>query len=145
MITIRSASRNDIPTLARLCDQLGYPSKESEIESRLENLTTLSGHIVLVAVLSSGEVVGWTHGAIRKLLIIPPHVELGGLVVDESQRGQGIGEKLMSAIEAWAVGQGINTIYVRSNLIRKDAHRFYENLGYKQVKTSLTFIKTLGK
>jgi GNAT superfamily N-acetyltransferase len=89
-----------------LCDQLGYCCTEFEVEGRLEDLTPRSDHILLVAVSASGKVVGWTHGVIRRLLIIPTHLELGGLVVDESQRGQGVGEKLISAIKAWAVDQG---------------------------------------
>jgi len=144
MITIHPASQNDIPALTGLCVQLGYPNTESEIAPRLTDLAALSDHVLLVAVLDSGEVVGWAHGFIRKLLIVPPHIELGGLVVDESQRGQGIGEKLLAGIESWAVSQGIDTVFVRSNLVREAAHRFYERLGYTKVKTSLTFTKEVG-
>lgn len=145
LTTIRTASQSDIPALAELCSQLGYQCTESEVEVRLADLINRSDHILLVAVSKSGKVVGWAHGAVRRLLINPTHVELGGLVVEESRRGQGTGEKLMSAIEAWAVDQGIETVFLRSNAIRTDAHRFYKKLGYEQVKTSLTFTKTLRK
>jgi N-acetylglutamate synthase-like GNAT family acetyltransferase len=145
LTTIRTASQSDIPALAELCSQLGYQCVESEVEVRLADLINRSDHILLVAVSESGKVVGWAHGAVRRLLITPAHVELGGLVVEKSQRGQGTGEMLMSAIEAWAFGQGIETVFLRSNAIRTDAHRFYKKLGYEQVKTSLTFTKTLRK
>lgn len=144
MITIRPVNRLDIPVLEGLCSQLGYPASESEIRHRLEDLLTLRDHCLLAAVSDSGKVVGWVHGFIRRLLIAPTHIELGGLVVDHSQRNQGIGQKLLSAIEDWAVDQDIDRVYVRSNAIREDAHRFYQRLGYRKIKTSLTFIKDVG-
>lgn len=144
MISIRTASPSDIPALVELCAQLGYPSTESEISQRLADMSARRDHLLLVAELDSGEVVGWVHGVIRRLLIVPPHVELGGLVVDESWRGQGTGQGLMAGIESWAASQECDTVFVRSNIIREGAHRFYEGLGYHQDKTSLTFIKEVG-
>jgi N-acetylglutamate synthase-like GNAT family acetyltransferase len=145
LTTIRTASQSDIPALTELCNQLGYQCAESEVKVRLADLINCNDHILLVAVSESGKVVGWAHRAVRRLLINPAHVELGGLVVEKSQRGQGTGEKLMSAIESWVIGQGIETVFLRSNAIRTDAHQLYNKLGYEQVKTSLTFTKTLRK
>jgi GNAT superfamily N-acetyltransferase len=141
MVAIRTACTTDIPALVNLCEQLGYPTTALEILGRVKDLNSLDDHLLLVAETDSGQVVGWVHGSIRKLLVIAPHIELGELVVDESQRGQGIGEQLLHAVEAWASDQGIKTVLVRSNAIRVDAHRFYQRLGYENVKTSLTFIK----
>jgi len=143
-IVIRHASREDLPVLTDLCSQLGYPCSESEILGRLEDLVLSNGHTLLVAVAPGGRVVGWAHGAIRRLLVVPPHLELGGLVVDKLWRGRGIGKKLMDNIESWAVDQGVDTIYVRSNVSRTDAHLFYRRLGYEDIKTSLTFQKKVA-
>ncbi len=145
MVTIRSACEADIPALVDLCKQLGYPTAMDEIERRVADFTSMNDHTLLVAVSGSEDVLGWVHGFIRKLLVVAPHIELGGLVVDERQRNQGIGEQLLSAIEAWAVDRGIKTIFVRSNAVHKDAHRFYQRLGYDLVKTSLTFIKDINE
>jgi GNAT superfamily N-acetyltransferase len=65
------------------------------------------------------------------------------LVVDEACRGQGIGHLLIRQAEQWAWEQGSSTMCVRSNAIRKGAHAFYERAGYENIKTSLTFRKTL--
>lgn len=141
MVTIRTACATHVPVLVDLCEQLGYPTTALEIEARIKDLTGMDDHLLLVAETEAGEVVGWVHGIVRKLLVIAPHIELGGLVVDESQRCQGIGEQLLHAVETWALDRGIKTVFVRSNAIREDAHRFYQRLGYEIVKTSLTFIK----
>ena len=143
-ITIRAAQENDISTMANLCAQLGYPTSENTFAQRLHDLSGHSAYTILVALNAQGQVIGWVHAYLRWLLVVDPHIELGGLVVDETHRGLGIGEKLMDAVEIWAQNLGIQTIFVRSNILRKDAHRFYEHLGYQLTKTSGTFQKRLA-
>lgn len=57
----------------------------------------------------------------------------------------GVGATLLAAAEAWAAARGHDTLRVRSNVIRVDAHRFYERLGYERVKQSLVFQKHLPR
>jgi GNAT superfamily N-acetyltransferase len=49
----------------------------------------------------------------------------------------------MERAEEWAQEKGCESVYVRSNAVRERAHRFYERIGYTNVKTSLTFRKAL--
>jgi len=65
------------------------------------------------------------------------------LVVNEAYRGKGIGEKLLAGIEDWAKERGIQAVFLRSNIVREEAHRFYEKVGYKNTKTSKIFWKYL--
>lgn len=46
-------------------------------------------------------------------------------------RGQGIGALMIEFAIAEAKGRGLRLIQLTSNVIRKDAHRFYEMLGFK--------------
>jgi GNAT superfamily N-acetyltransferase len=69
--------------------------------------------------------------------------EIGGLVVDKDQRGQGVGKALMAEAESWASGRGIREIRLRSNILREQAHQFYQAIGYEIIKTQLTFRKAL--
>ena len=46
-------------------------------------------------------------------------------------RGQGIGAGMIEFAIAEAKGRGIKRVALTSNAIRKDAHRFYERLGFK--------------
>jgi len=71
------------------------------------------------------------------------YAEVGSLVVDQDQRGQGIGKALMDKAEAWARQCGITEVRLRSNVIRKEAHQFYEALGYERIKSQFTFRKAL--
>jgi GNAT superfamily N-acetyltransferase len=71
------------------------------------------------------------------------YAELGGLVVDESQRRKGVAGKLMEAVENWARQQGCSVISARSNIIRHEAHKFYASRGFKKIKTQYTFRKRL--
>jgi GNAT superfamily N-acetyltransferase len=69
---------------------------------------------------------------------------LGGLVVDEGHRGRRIGRLLMETAEAWASARGCEALYVRSNVVRERAHRFYKEMGYDLIKQSCVFLKELG-
>jgi len=88
-------------------------------------------------------VVGWAHVFVHALVESDTFAEVGGLVVDERERGQGIGKGLMSRVERLARARGARNVSLRSNIIRKDAHAFYEKLGYRIIKTQFAFRKTL--
>jgi GNAT superfamily N-acetyltransferase len=75
--------------------------------------------------------------------VADPQTEIGGLVVDESYRRRGVGRLLMEQAERWAREKGCGAICLRSNVVRKDAHAFYERIGYSNVKTSRVFHKIL--
>jgi GNAT superfamily N-acetyltransferase len=49
---------------------------------------------------------------------------------------------LVAACEAWARRCGLTRIRVRSRVARKDAHRFYEGLGFERSKEQVVFDKT---
>lgn len=129
--------------LSVLSTQLGYPSTVEQTALRLADLASRPDeHAVIVAELD-GCIVGWVHAHIYKLLVDDPEVEIGGLVVDESARGQGIGEKLMQAAEAWAREKNCGSVYLRSNTIRTRAHEFYKRIGYDIVKSQYAFRKKI--
>jgi GNAT superfamily N-acetyltransferase len=87
--------------------------------------------------------VGWIDLSVEYHLQAEPAVLIGGLVVSERARGQGIGLQLSRAAEDWARARGVARLRVRSNAIRERAHAFYLRDGYARVKTSAVFEKTL--
>ncbi len=143
LFTLRPAQPDDAEAVSRLCDQLGYPASEEEVRRRLVALGQDEEHVVLVAETRDGAVCGWMHAYIRKLVVRDPHIEIGGLVVDEAQRGKGAGRLLMAEAERWAQDRGCRGVYLRSNVKREEAHRFYEEIGYRRLKTSFTLAKDL--
>jgi len=141
-LILRALTPDDAPAAAGLSAQLGYPASPEDLRRRIEALATTPDHIVLAAVLN-GRLIGWIDAAIERHLQAPDTVNIGGLVVDDSARGSGIGRRLCLAIEDWARSRSIPTVRVRSQIKRADAHRFYLRDGYCQVKTSLDFEKSV--
>ena len=87
--------------------------------------------------------VGWVQVHFTRWLASDARGEVVGLVVSADTRGRGIGRQLMQAAEAWTKEQGGALLVLRSNILRKETHMFYERLGYAATKTSLNFSKML--
>jgi GNAT superfamily N-acetyltransferase len=139
MIT-REATASDAAALAALSTQLGYPTQPGEAAERLSALG--SAGTVLVAE-ENGAVLGWIHVCWVQFFQSPPFAEVGGLVVDEASRGRGAGKLLLEAGARWAAERGCRKLRVRSNVVREDAHRFYEREGFRRIKTQAVFDREL--
>lgn len=106
-----------LPEVARLCEQLGYPSTLAEVEQRFLSLANLSGHCQLVAMID-GELAGWAQLWMEPTnLVEDPQAEIAALVVDENRRGHGIGKALVDAAKTWAIQQGAKELRLSSNAI----------------------------
>jgi ribosomal protein S18 acetylase RimI-like enzyme len=135
-VVIRRAAPADAARLAELSGELGYPAAAETLAGRLSRLLARPADVVLVAEVA-GEVAGWIHGSEQHFLESGSRCELLGLVVDAQHRGQGVGRRLVAAVEAWASGRGLDLVAVRSNVA------FYERLGYARVKTQHAYRKRL--
>jgi GNAT superfamily N-acetyltransferase len=142
-VVIRRATAEDAERVAALSTQLGYPISPEETEKYLAHVEQEPADVFYVAA-QDGRVVGWIHVRVRVLVQVGRAAEIEGLVVDEACRGRGLGHLLIQRSEQWMRERGCGTVYVRSNIAREEAHRFYEGLGYENIKTSLTFRKVLG-
>lgn len=141
-LLIRPARLDDAPAIAELCGQLGYPSTAMQVTHRLVQMAGFPFHALFVAE-TGGQVAGWVHVHAYPLPESDFHAELGGLVVAETHRGSGVGKALLAAAEAWAIRNGCSELWLRSNVIRKEAHRFYQANGYENIKSQHTFRKRL--
>ncbi len=141
---IRQADLSDVESIVSLALQLGYPTTSEAMKSRLERLRENVDHVILVAELTSHEVVGWVHVSSRVSFLDEPIAEIGGLVVDQNHRRRGIGRKLIQAAERWARSKGYSKVVVRSNVVRPEAHEFYPSVGYQLSKTSRVYTKNIG-
>jgi GNAT superfamily N-acetyltransferase len=144
MVVVRQMQADDVAAVADLTSQLGYPSSESEIRRRYDFIKDRWDARLLVAQPGERRVIGWIHAQAAYLLEADPRAEIWGLVVAESARGTGAGRALVEAAEDWAVRLGLDTIAVRSNIVREHARGFYEHLGYSAVKTQHAFRKSLA-
>ncbi|GEM_PF-99195 len=141
-VKIRPAQRKDAERIAILCEQLGYTATPPQVQERLAHIQHNEAHIVYVAVINDF-VVGLAHAHACDLVIEPKQAILFGLVVDEDYRHNGMGQLLMQHIEQWASSVGCQQVVIRSNIKRKQAHDFYQKIGYANIKQSLTFFKAL--
>lgn len=66
-----------------------------------------------------------------------------GLAVANEEKGKGYGRELLKALEEHAKKTGASYIRLNSRIERKEAHGFYEHLGYECDKTQLRFRKDL--
>ena len=83
------------------------------------------------------------HAVISEYIESERLVMIAGLVVDKNHRKKGIGRTLMEHAERWAKEQGCSIVRLSSSSNRTTAHRFYEVLGYTNIKTQYSFIKSL--
>ena len=140
--SVRPLVATDSAAAARLCIQLGYPATEPEMRDRIAALLPEAGRLLLAAE-RDGQLVGWIDAAIERHLHTAPYIIIGGLVVDESCRGLGLGRLLCAHVERWGQQHAIPSVRVRSQAKRLEAHRFYLHQGYSQIKTSFIFEKRL--
>ena len=141
-VSIRRLSGDDAEAAAELSSQLGYPSSADDLRERIEELSRTTDRVAFAAVVD-GKMVGWIDVAMERHLQYAASAVIGGLVVREDMRGQGVGRRLCLEVEQWARSQSVPLVRVRSQIKREDAHRFYLRDGYRQVKTSLVFEKPL--
>lgn len=91
----------------------------------------------------TGQVSGYIHAQVYESLYSNRGYNILGLAVLSAYQGQGIGSKLLKAVERLAIEKGLSFIRLNSAEHRKQAHRFYEYLGYESDKLQYRFIKHL--
>ena len=140
-VAVRPAEVGDAAALADLMTQLGYPTRESEMEMRMETISAAKNYATFVA-LSEGKVCGMIGARISYSY---EHNSPGGailaLVVSEKMRGRGVGEALINAAENDFAQKNIRRVAVYTHFRRTEAHEFYEKLGY--TKNGFRLVKEL--
>ena len=140
--TIRDAEARDAADVARLLDQLGYPTSEDAVQGRLERLRIVGDRVVVAE--AAGRAVGLAHLQVTPALELDrPAGKLGALVVDDAHRGRGIGRALVETMLAEARGRGCEVFFLTTAERRDDAHAFYERLGLEH--TGRRYGRTLSE
>ena len=139
-ITVREAMPADVTSIAVLSTQLGYSTSEPSV-GEIINLVASDDCAVILVAESDGVVAGWTQLVKQRLIIKDNQGTVTSFIVDDAHRGVGIGTSLLQASEKWFKDHGCASILVRSNAVRKQAHRFYLSRGYEHFKTSENFRK----
>ncbi len=115
--------------------------KPALLRHRLENLQA-GEEIVFVAEINE-TIVGFVHADKYRCLYYKTAINILGIAVLPVWQGQGIGTRLMGAVETWAKENLISIMRLNSGASRTNAHRFYRNLGYDNEKEQLRFLKQI--
>jgi GNAT superfamily N-acetyltransferase len=141
MATVRKAIEFDIPRILELYRQLtittapaesGKQPSDADYRQVFNRISTFPGMELIVAE-EGGEIIGSL-----VLLVVPnlshqalPWAVVENVIVDETRRRTGVGRLLMEYAINQARAAGCYRIGLSSNNSRKEAHRFYESLGFK--------------
>jgi GNAT superfamily N-acetyltransferase len=142
-VKVREAQLKDIKDISNLCSQFGFPADEAAITNRLSLIGKYPNQVLYAAEAKAGRVVGWVHAYEAPSLLSDATVEVGGLIVDQKYRRQGVGRALMTAVEKWTTERGFNEVLLATRIDRVDAQAFYKALGYKFVHTTHFLSKDL--
>jgi N-acetylglutamate synthase-like GNAT family acetyltransferase len=140
-ILIRSARLSDsssIRTLSRDC--LGYDFPEEILRQKLSRALADSSQRVWVTE-ADGKVVGYLHAEGYDVLYAPHMKNILGIAVSVNCRRQGIGRRLLKALEDWGKEIGAKAIRLNSGETREGAHSFYRSCGYFSNKKQLNLKK----
>lgn len=78
-------------------------------------------------------------------ITLPPDgAYLHSIVVEQEQRGRGVGAWLVGAVEELARAEGARTVYLRVVVGNGSARRLYERLGYRVVSRTPPLISTVA-
>src|SRR2546421_8705400 len=124
-VTVRVAEAADAEALAELMTQLGYETRASEMQMRMEGIRADKNYATFVAV-SKGKVCGmigtftcytYEHNS--------PSANIIALVVSKEMRGRGVGHALIAAAEKNLAERNIRRVAVLTRFERREAHVFY--------------------
>ena len=137
---IRVYKAGDAGALEKLLDQLGYRVPPAAIDKRVATIRTTAGEAFVKEM--DAMVVGCVNAIVDARLAAGTHGEIATLVVLDGYRGRGIGKALVEHAEAWLAAR-VESIRIRANVIRDQAHQFYRRLGYRETKSQKVFLKKM--
>ena len=137
-LVLRQARREDVPAIvAMLADDALGATRESPGDlapyyKAYDQIVRDPNHMLLVADVG-GEVVGTLtlnilHGLARQGAV---RGQIEAVRISANHRGKKYGEKMIHAAIDMAREKGCVLVQLTTDKTRKDAHRFYERLGFK--------------
>ena len=143
---IRTVQIKDAGQIRDLCHQaLGYDSTLEKVTAQIDKFNQPdSGHFCFVYEEDqTGNILGYVEAEVYESIYSDPGLNVLGLAVFPSAQGRGIGRQLMERIETLARTHNYSFIRLSSASHRKEAHVFYEHIGYEGNKTQKRFLKIM--
>ena len=143
---IRTVQIKDAGQIRDLCHQaLGYDSTLEKVTAQIDKFNQPdSGHFCFVYEEDqTGNILGYVEAEVYESIYSDPGLNVLGLAVFPSAQGCGIGRQLMERVETLAQTHNFSFIRLNSASHRKEAHVFYEHIGYEGNKTQKRFLKIM--
>ena len=144
---IRTVQVKDAGQIRDLCHQaLGYDSTLEKVAAQIEKFNLPdSGHFCFVYEEDqTGNILGYVEAEAYESVYSDSGLNVLGLAVFPSAQGRGIGRQLMERVEEFAKSSHYAFIRLNSASHRKEAHVFYERIGYDGNKTQKRFLKLMN-
>lgn len=144
---IRTVQVRDASQIRDLCHQaLGYDSTLEKVAAQIDKFNQPdSGHFCFVYEEDqTGNILGYVEAEVYESLYSDAGLNILGLAVFPSAQGRGIGRQLMERVEDLAKSRHYAFIRLNSASHRKEAHVFYEHIGYEGNKTQKRFLKIMN-
>lgn len=129
----------DATAVNALSKQLGYPLSIEETVKNIDLVLQSKDHTAFVAECEN-KIVGWIGASQAIMIEVMPHCEINGLVINEHYQGIGIGKLLIDKVKHWAREKGNNKLGLHCNIKRTQAHKFYEHIGFAEIKQQKNFV-----
>jgi ribosomal protein S18 acetylase RimI-like enzyme len=139
-LIFRPAERADLPSIIRLLADDERGSQRERYEDPLpesyfaafEKISRDANHELIVAEMSK-EVVGTLHLIFMTFIGFQGglRAQIESVRVDREHRNLGIGSQMLKWAIERAKERGAHLIQLTTHMSRKDAHRFYEKLGFE--------------
>ena len=135
-VAVRRAGSPDLDAAARLFTGYlrfyGKATPEAQAREFIGERLARQDSVIYLAECE-GEALGFTqlYPAFASLSLAPSWI-LNDLYVEPAARGRGVGEALMQAARALAVGNGAAELMLQTALDNASAQRLYEKLGWRR-------------
>jgi len=150
-VTIRRAQQSDLDQLVTLWQELAElhaellpefalaPDKEQSVRAHLVELLRDDNERVFVAE-ENGALIGFINGAVRENPPVFAERYIGYIadaIVSARSRRRGVGEQLVSTINAWFRERGIRIIHLTAATGNPIAQAFWRKMGFADYMTRM--------
>lgn len=131
-MAIRKAEKQDASRIRILLEQLGYPTSDSVIESKLDLMLVHPDERIFVYEEDNLLIAVMSLHFVPQLALPGDFAFISYFVVDETVRSKGIGKAMEEHCTQLSRERGCEKIQVHCNIRRTKAHQFYQRQGFEE-------------
>lgn len=142
---IRAIQPNDAEGIKGICESaLGHQTTVELLRQRIGELADNENYYIAVFEDDAAHaVLGFIQAEKYNLLYGDNGWNIIALAVAQEAQGHGIGKQLLKSLECRAKEMNDTFIRLNCNIVRTEAHKFYQHMGYDCDKSQKRFIKNI--